>query len=78
MPDTRKPLARAVIDGLTGLVYEDPITLWGTVIAILITWLLSLIGVDSALILGLVLFSGIWLALNASSWAATRYSRKSF
>jgi hypothetical protein len=66
VPDTRQSLGRAIVDGLTGLIYEDPITLWGTVLAILVTWLLSLIGVDSAIVLGAVLFVGVWLAIGRS------------
>lgn len=75
MPDVSKPLGRTIVDGLSGLIYDDPITLWGTAAAILATWGLTKLGVVSGIGVGVVLFVLVWVAIGVSLMRAARRSR---
>jgi hypothetical protein len=77
MPDVSKPLGRTIIDGLTGLIYDDPITLWGSALAIVVTWVLAELGVVSDIWVGAVLFVGVWAAIGLSLVRAGRAKRRS-
>jgi hypothetical protein len=66
MPDVSKPLGQTVIDGLAGLIYDDPVTLWGSALAVAITAGLKALGVVSGIWIGVVLFIGVWVAIGLS------------
>lgn len=66
MPDVSKPLGRTVLDGLAGLIYDDPITLWGSALAIVVTWILTVTDMVSGVWVGVVLFIGVWAAIAVS------------
>ena len=59
MPDVSKPLGQTVIVGLAGLIYDDPVTLWGSALAVAITAGLKALGVISGIWIGVVLFIGV-------------------
>jgi hypothetical protein len=69
-------LGQTVINGLTGLIYDDPITLWGSVVAIIATWLLVVADVLEGLWVGIVLISLVWLAIALSLFAAVRREKR--
>jgi hypothetical protein len=72
MPDVSRPLGRTILDGLAGLVYDDPITLWGSALAIVVTWGLTEVGVVEGIWVGAILFVGVWAAIAASLLRAAR------
>lgn len=77
MPDTRKPLGQTIVDGLAGLIYDDPITLWGSGLAVLATWLLLESGLLADAWVGPVLAVSVWAAIGVSLARAVSRHNKS-
>ena len=72
MPDTSKPLGQTIVDDVAGLIYDDPITLWGSVLAVVATWLLVKVDVLPDGVIGPALTVFVWIAIGLSLARAVR------